>query len=342
MKKLSTIICCLLSLYCLSQNKTFDLSKKVNISQSVLPQKITRITLVNGLAKAGTAYSVDIVVKHTPPPPLSIPTGVSSDAAAGGKGGACKPLNDATDALLKETSESNIPNLIASLQKEIKSAPAGCEADVKEANKAIDATTTSIVLTDPIVIGKGDEAQITISRDKNAWVFTFKNERVSHWTTYYGFTYVPDILTKFTNYYASEQAGGTYLISKMNSKNKNVLQNISPTVMFTYRFFDEKDPDKFLKTGITAGMMYNSEVLGAMFGPSLVFGDNVTVNTGISFVQKYRLKGQYVNGQTIQDNLDFDQLHDKIWTYDFFFSIGINLPSLFEKKSDKKDKAGSE
>ena len=81
--------------------------------------------------------------------------------------------------------------------------------------------------------------------------------------------------------------------------------------------------------------MYNTDVFGAMFGPSLVIGDNLTINTGISFLQKYKLKGQYKTDgtQVIKDNLSFDQLHDKIWTYDMFFSIGLNIPELFKKKT---------
>lgn len=332
MKKLFTIICCVSGITCFSQNITFDLSKKINITQTVEPQTITSITLINALAKTGTSYSISVVVKHTPMPFLAIPTGVGGAAAAGGSGGACAPLDLATTNLLTETDESKIPGLITALQKEIDTAPAACAADVPPATTAIAATTKTIVLPSQIVIKTGDEATIVISREKSTWTFVYKNERINHWSTYYGFTYIPDMLTKFPGYYANQQTGGTYMITKLNGSNKNVLQNISPTAMFTYRFF-EKNPDAFLKFGITGGIMYNTDILGAMFGPSLVFGDNITINTGISFVQKYKLKGQYIQGQVIQTNLDYSQLHDKIWSYDMFFSIGFNLPELFAKKS---------
>jgi hypothetical protein len=342
MKKSLTIISCVVSTFCMAQNKTFDLSKNIKLTETVNPQTITSLTLVNSLAIPGTVYSIDVIVKHTPTPPLpslSIP-----GAGPAGLLGipACTNLEAAITKLKNETDESKIPSEVEALQKEIKNAvPATCGPDIDEAKTTIDATTTHYSLPFPIIIGKGDEVTITITRDKKKWVFVFKNERVSHWTTYYGFTYIPDVLTKFSNYYASEQAGGTFNILKMNSTNKNVLQNISPTAMFTYRFF-EKNPDAFMKFGITGGIMYNTDILGAMFGPSLVFGDNITINTGVSFVQKYKLKGQYTEGQIVQDNLDFSQLHDKIWTYDMFFSIGFNLPELFSKKSDKSSSSGSE
>ena len=332
MKKLLTIIPCVLSLIGLAQPITFDLSKKINITQPISPQKITSITIVNALAKSGTNYEISIIVKHNPTPPLSIPTGVSNPFAPGNKGNECKSLEDATAKIINEPDESQIPDEIINLQKELKNAPGTCAADTPPAQDAIKATTKTIILNDPITVNKGDELTITITRDKdNKWTFTYKNEQLNHWTTYYGFTYIPDIFTKFSNYYANQQTDGSYLITKMNGTNKNVLQNVSPTAMFTYRFFN--NPDAIVKFGLTGGIFYNTEILGAMFGPSLIIGDNVTLNTGISFVQKYKLKGQYKDGQTIHDNLNFDQLHDKIWSYDMFISIGFNIPELFTKKN---------
>ncbi len=54
MKLSVTIIFCVLSLLSFAQNKSFDLSQKVSITETVGPQKITSITLFNALAKTGT------------------------------------------------------------------------------------------------------------------------------------------------------------------------------------------------------------------------------------------------------------------------------------------------
>ncbi|MFT3703486.1 MAG: hypothetical protein QM802_14010 [Agriterribacter sp.] len=338
MKKICFFVFSIISLLGFGQNlKPLDLSKKGGISESVIPQSITSLILVNGLAIPGTVYSIDLTVKHTPQGPLSIPN--STPQAPAGLQGNGDNLEKAIDELEKVTDESQIPKAIEKLQVEMKKAdPLTSAQDLQQADQDISATTIHYALPMPISIGKNDVLEITITRGSNKWVFIFKNEQPSHWTTYYGFTYIPDAFTKFQNYYSNQQDDGSFLISKMNGSNKNVFQNVSPTAMFTYRFFNKK-PDAVLKFGLTAGIFYNTEILGAMFGPSLVIGDNVTLNTGVSFVQKYKLKGQYKDGQKITTSLDFDQLHDKIWSYDMFISIGLNIPELFNR--NKKASSGS-
>lgn len=333
MKKLLVVIYCLSTISAFSQNvKNLDLSKTEN-SESVEPQTITGFKLVNGLATPGTAYSISYSIKHNFQMPLSIPN-KTPDNPTFDKDKGCSTLETAIDKLKKEPFESQIPKDIEDLQKELAIAPASCSNNMATAQAYINATKVyDTTLQSPIIIGKNDELDITITRNNIKWSFVFKNIQPNHWTTYYGFTYIPDILTKFTNYYANQQQGDSFIISKMNGGNKNVLQNVSPTAMFTYRIFCKK-PDEVFKFGITGGIFYNTEILGAMFGPSLIIGDNVTLNTGISFVQKYKLKGQYHEGQTIHENLDFNQLHDKIWTYDIFISIGFNIPELFTKKNN--------
>jgi len=312
---------------------TVDLGNRVTGTLPIIAQKITKITVIDALPASN--YMVTVTVKNNPTP-LSIPTGNAGGAQA--RVGACKALDDLIDAFEAETEESKIRQEITSLKAAVAAADTTrCQPSIDKAKKDIDATVIEIPVS--INAGEDDEIHIDIARGDKKWSFVFKNDHPSHWTTFYGFTYVPDILTRFNNYYANPQDNGKYLVSKMNGSRKNIFQNLSPTAMFTYRFFDKK-PDALLQFGITGGIMYNTDILGAMFGPSLAIDKNVTINTGISFLQKYKLEGVYKSDgtQIITENLDFDQLHEKVWTYDIFFSIGFNIPEMFGKKTDAKTK----
>ena len=348
MKQLITSLTCFLSVVCYSQIN-LDLSTKINVTQTITPQTIISINLINALPIFPSPYSIVVEIKHIKNPLLSILASPSGGGAAGAEA-TCAEIQALTKNLARETVESNIPNDILAIKTAINKLTVDqkstCDENIQKANKKIDATKIFYSFPLPLIIGSGDEITLTIKRDSSAntgnsseWTYKFKTEQINHWTTYYGFTYVPDILNKFPNYYAKQQDNGSFLVSKMNGNNRNVYQNISPTAMFTYKFF--KKPDAVVKFGLTGGIMYNTDMLGAMFGPSLVIGDNITINTGISFVQKYKLKGQYTEGQSVKENLDFDQLHNRVWSNDLFFSIGFNLPELFAKKSDKGTPAAS-
>jgi len=340
MKKFLLVSCLFLQMVLHAQTITIDLSKNINqiFTQTITPQKINKIIFLNVLASRN--YEISAKVRDLPAVPLSIPTN-SKSLTKGGKGGPCDALDKAKDTLANETSESRIVKDILALKDEIKKAnDSNCHADIIASLKLIDSCSSyEYPLPLEITIAQGQALDITISRNKFTWAYKFETAQKNHWTTYYGFTYVPDILNKFPNYYAKQQDNGSFLVSKMNGNNRNVYQNISPTAMFTYKFF--KNPDAVVKFGLTGGIMYNTDILGAMFGPSLVIGDNITINTGVSFIQKYKLKGQYTEGQPVKENLDFDQLHNRVWSNDLFFSIGFNLPELFAKKSDKGTPAAS-
>src|SRR5947208_4933535 len=104
MKPLFTLIACCFIHVCFSQIQ-IDLSKRIAITQSVNPERITSITLINALPIAPTSYSISIIVKHTSPPVLSIPT-AGGGGAAGVIPGACTNVNDLTAALDAETDET--------------------------------------------------------------------------------------------------------------------------------------------------------------------------------------------------------------------------------------------
>ena len=325
------IISCFFSSFCIAQSLTIDLSKNLNqtFSQTIEPQDLKQIILINKVLLSTVKYAVDIKKEHP------VTAAINTASFLGAAAGPCKPIEDAIDILSKENAESKIPDAIVKLQDEINKASKAeiCTSDVTNAHQLINLTSEHINVN-PIEIRPGDKITITVTRDdKNKWTYVFQTETISHSKIYYGFSYLfSNCLTQFPAYYSKADTGNTFLVTRSNSTTRNVLKNITPTFMYSYLFF--KNPDAVAKFGLTAGFMLDMSNPSVMVSPSLIIGDNVSLNLGLAFTQKDQLKGQYMDGQRIKDNLDFDQLHNKIWTYDLFFSIGFHFDNNpFKKKA---------
>ena len=80
-----------------------------------------------------------------------------------------------------------------------------------------------------------------------------------------------------------------------------------------------------------------------MISPSIIIADNLSVNIGAIFTQKDRLRGQYSEGQSLRESLDFDQLHEKKHQLEWFVSIAFRFESNpFKKKEDNDSKSEEE
>lgn len=333
MKKILFILHCLAGNICLAQTLTIDLSKNLNqtFTQTIEPQELKQLILTNKVLTIGVTYSIDIKKVHVTTPPIA------AAGLLGGAGGVCKPLNDATDALSNQLLESGIPDDIIKLKEEIDKAATQptCATDIENAKKLIVSTSEYINLPSTIDVRSGDKVTVTITKDKNTiWTYVFQTEKISHSNIYYGFSYLfSDALTTFPTYYAESDTGSTFLLKKSNSTTSNVLENIGPTFMYTYLFF--RNPDAPIKFGLTGGLMVDLSNPSIMFSPSLVIGDNLSLNFGVAVCQKNQLKGKFGENQRLNDNLDFDQLHNKVYTYDLFISVGYHFDkNPFKKEAD--------
>ncbi len=343
MKPFTSIICIASAMPCFAQTLTIDLAKNKNgtFTQTIEPQKIESVVLKNRvISSEAKPYVIEVKKEHIPT--LALPTAPISFAADLNRG-CSKDLKKAIDTLEKETDEKKIGDKIVELKKQIEKSQFPCSL-LSEAQRYIHLAESDIyTLSSAINVGKGEQVTLTIKRfgkDTATWTYVYKTETVDHWKVYFGFTYVFDVLTNFSTYYAkSDTSGKKYIISKSNATTKNVLKNITPTIMYSYLFFN--NPDSWIKFGLTGGFMLDLSSPTVLICPSIVIGDNLSLNVGLAGTQKYQLKGQYTDGQVIKDNLDFDQLHDKIWAYDLFVSVAFHFDSNPFKKAETKDNSDS-
>lgn len=193
-------------------------------------------------------------------------------------------------------------------------------------NQIITVTITKIELT-----GKHEE--------KSKWVFILKTEEKTRWLIHYGLTYTPSIISKTDNYFAfaDTSVSNRYTIKKENDNGPKPWNNISATINFTYPFSTK---NKSVDAGFTAGFGLNPDfLLSGHTGLSVIIGDNVILGSGIAFMQKYKLIGQYFENEVIKTNLDFDALHHKVWLPEFYFTIGFRFSqNPFAKKTAEENK----
>ncbi len=322
----------LTALSSVAQTLSLDLSKNKNstFSQTIEPQLLKQIVLINR-AELST-YVIEVKKEKIQVPPIDI------TALLGGDADDCGPLEEATRKLTNEPDESKIPNRITAIKNELTklNGASGCAESIAKAYDAIEAITLPIKISVPINIGSGDKVTVTVTKGTAVWTYVFFTETVPHGRIFYGFSYLlSNALSSFPTYYAKAgDAANSFIITRSNAANKKVFKNLTPTIMYTHMFF--KDPGASLKFGLTGGFMADLSNPSLVASPSLVIGDAIALNFGIGVAQKDQLQGQYVEGLLIKDNLAFDQLHQKIWTYDLFFGISFHFNSNPFKKDTKK------
>jgi hypothetical protein len=258
---------------------------------------------------------------------------------------------EARKNLLAANDEKSVPNLVKSLQKEINDL-SGKFNDCKNEGDAI---ISSTIYAHDLKFSLRNNQTITLtvyrinkngnSNDTISWVKVFKTPQKSPWKVLYGFTFVPNKLSKVDNYFAkaTDSTNQSFTITKMNDRNNKFWENLSPTIMFQwaplskYSFLSNKAgnfikglfSNNFYQIGFVGGLSLNfakeTGVASVMAGPSIVIADNLSISSGLTFIQKNVLMGQYKEGDIVKEKLDFGQLHEKKYMLEYFISIAFRF-----------------
>lgn len=181
------------------------------------------------------------------------------------------------------------------------------------------------------------QQQLTISVDilkKNTdsiidnYTYIYKTKSRGKWQTTFGFNFI--YKTKQDTYY-SKSDDPTYAITKANNRDKF---DFHPTVMFTWhsnKYLDKKNEN--WKFGVSGGIGYDfDESLSVFLGPSFIYNQNITLTFGGAFHKQKRLTSNYSEGDIINENLTFDQLHTDYIRINPFVSISFRLDKYPFKK----------
>ena len=358
MKQLLGACLLLLSVNGTCQQITLDLSNDKFPTQSISPGT-KEIVLKNTIV--GRTYKVKPVfteIVQDPPAALSLQE-TDEQSSAGStdslkRKSACPggpdilaSLKDITDGSERFKSEADIKKEYAKLEASIDGLTGECKAEaLKKLNEANQATTLKSILNDVKLCsrifltieryGKDENGKPKLEKIWNDTIESTCQQKPKKWFTYFGLTYQPNVLSNYPNYFAKQIPGTTdsFSIRKMNGDQKQFWENLSPTVMFTYLF---GNMNKDLNWGITGIATSNFSTYAGGAGLSLVVGYNFNICTGVMFTQKSALKGIYNPGDTIKENLTFDQLHEKKWGPELFLSFGFRLDKKPKSTADVKN-----
>lgn len=141
------------------------------------------------------------------------------------------------------------------------------------------------------------------------------------WQTTFGFNMV---WINADTYFSQQQEDDTFTISPSN---RDQSLEFHPTIMFTWLGFGKEEKEiKDWNIGGSAGLGYDLENSFSVFtGLSFVYNQNITFTLGAAFINQEELNGQYEGGETITENLDFDQLHKDFLRVRPFVSISLRL-----------------
>jgi hypothetical protein len=327
------------------------------VKQTIAAGEYSEVILLNRSIADGVSYAVSTEMNYVESTPFELPTRTQNSILLTDtntrENEACNEIIMLSYNLKFELDEKLIPEKIGKLQSEIEKLEAGkCTANIELAEEFIKkASIDTIEFIQTLELSKSAELMLTIRSGTKTWKFQFSTPSGNNWRLFFGFTYVMNQMTPVDQYYASETNSGSYEITKMHGGRSSYLENITPTLMFTYKprvtYSSTKDHPKyeyaplkaalfnnFYKVGFTGGISLDLTNPTAMVGPSIIIKDNLSLNFGVVFSQKDVLRGKYQEGQIYTENKDFDDLHEKQYMADWFFSIAFRFSSNPFKSGD--------
>ncbi len=312
-----------------------DLADKSQISKTI-SLKTSPILKISNLIpseyeKGNYSIFIDLVEEEVPPLKFSPASSQCSDSL--------EVIQDWIETIAIANDEMTIKKSKAELEKLMK------EFNMKTQKPCFDFLTDLLSNTEHsfklgFELAKNQTITVTVKRKPSktgdstiVWTGVFKTPSESPFLVHYGLTYSPNIINDPDHFFAKEDTGGTYLITKMNDNGSKSWSNLSATVNFSYPFL-WKESD--FEGAATAGFGINAETrMSGFMGLSLIIRKNILLGTGIIFTQKNYLKGMYSEGDRINDNQDFDALHEPLWGPELYLTIGFRLSGDMNDGSKK-------
>jgi len=232
--------------------------------------------------------------------------------------------------LINEKEEKNIEIDIKALKDTLDNiADADCKEVLKKDFADLEAATIDKPYNFGFKLKKNQNIIVTIKRSKpsaKSWTIVFRTPRTVNYITHFGLTFVPNGEDVSKNFYCKADTGSTYLIKKMNKNGKDFWKDLSLTANFIVYPFKVKNDNANIKIGWVAGFGISGDAKFTVFtGPSVVFSDFISLSVGPGLYNCTRLKGEYSPDQRINENLNFDQLHEKGLRPNVIISLGFRL-----------------
>lgn len=243
----------------------------------------------------------------------------------------CSELQKQISVTEKANTESDYLKEITALERMLqgKNYGASCNDDLKKATDLISEFKNGIEYEIENV-KHGSKVTVTITRSEGAknlkTEVVYTTSKRGSWDFAYGPFLQWNHWAKEEAYYLEPQAtSGANQISSFIIRRSNNRRTLSfvPTVMFYYTSAERADEE--WRFGLTGGLGYDLSNLSVIGGIHLTFADNLTFNAGFVYSQVQLLKGVYKEGQTINENLTSESLHEKYYRFNPIIGISFRL-----------------
>ncbi|MEO2082294.1 MAG: hypothetical protein ABGW88_02230 [Leeuwenhoekiella sp.] len=134
------------------------------------------------------------------------------------------------------------------------------------------------------------------------------------WATTIGFNAI--FLSNNTLYRSLDSDGMISIVEDGGQKTMDLV----PSVMFTYAKFGND-----FAIGPTAGLGFDLDNISVFGGASLGIGQNFILTAGLALHKQDKLEAQFVPGQTLDNALSFDDLHEGYYRINPFISLALRL-----------------
>ncbi len=249
----------------------------------------------------------------------------------------CPALHSATTALTAAVAEEQVAALADAVERAL---GAGCaDTGGVDAAKALVARTAQIMT---VSLGAGEEAVVEIQRgeiDKDhpaaQWTLKLSSGARGEWLTSYGFTIGAN---RDERYFSQASADNKFTVTRERDVSSAV---VIPSIYFSWqsRSADRRN----WAFSPTVGFGITKDAPSVMAGVSATFNRNIAFVAGVAIYQQTRLSGQYVEGQTISENLSANQLQRDVWKPGFVAGVTLRFGSnpFSTDSGGQKQKPGS-
>jgi hypothetical protein len=165
---------------------------------------------------------------------------------------------------------------------------------------------------------------------------------------YFGYGVSPNKMTPVSQYFCDSENSGSYTITKRSDPGVWSFKDATPVIYYTwipnytFHFLNKKKRPKTFggkmrnffgtitsnptyRIGLAGGLGLNLLRPQFMGAPSIIIGKNLSFQAGVCVVQKETLRGEYYEGQMVNEYLEFETLHRRIYYPEWFFSVAFRF-----------------
>lgn len=236
----------------------------------------------------------------------------------------CNDLNAAISELKdllasSEVSESDFNKQLKALRKTFEKSDCADPITINEASTWLESGSHKYRYAAEIEYS--ERLTVKVTRGELVWTFIFRSPKQGQWLVSYGFAFISNAQGQST-FHLRNNAGvnGGYLITK--DRASDVL-DLSLIPMINLSYMPNTLASDAWVFGLNGGLGYDTEHLAASAGLGAMYHQLIGINASVLFSKRYKLQSGYSDGQVVQENLTFDQLHDS--SYYPYLSIGLSF-----------------